>query len=249
VEELQIDRFTCEACAKTYRWKPELAGKRVKCSCGHVMTAPQGPPDDLYDLAPSVEQPKPARPVMAAVSSQPISPVMAYAGTTRNSKSQAIEESIGGSVLKEIYIPAAMVIIGLFLQIGVVSNWHFGNLPMLLPLLGARLGINLVLSFIGVMLVAQLMEVALGAPGPLVLKLVAIALAVPGIATVIGNLIGHDSAFVAMGIATMLETPIGVAMFCWLFNMEIRDAFYCVLVIWIINQWVLTFALAIIFHI
>jgi hypothetical protein len=52
-------RFSCEGCVKTYVWKPELAGRRVKCKCGHVMTVMQAPPepepeldeDALYDLA------------------------------------------------------------------------------------------------------------------------------------------------------------------------------------------------------
>lgn len=52
-------RFSCEGCGKTYAWKPELAGRRVKCKCGHVMTVMQAPPqpepeldeDALYDLA------------------------------------------------------------------------------------------------------------------------------------------------------------------------------------------------------
>src|SRR5436309_3195542 len=36
-------RFTCDVCFKAYRWKPELAGRRVKCACGRVMTAPSAP--------------------------------------------------------------------------------------------------------------------------------------------------------------------------------------------------------------
>src|SRR4051812_2589694 len=56
-------QFTCEGCSKTYTWKPELAGRRVKCKCAHVMTAPaedpalaEAPPEgfeDLYALAES----------------------------------------------------------------------------------------------------------------------------------------------------------------------------------------------------
>lgn len=54
------DQFLCEGCGRSYRWKPELAGKRVKCKCGQVMTAPEllAPAmaeveveEDLYALA------------------------------------------------------------------------------------------------------------------------------------------------------------------------------------------------------
>lgn len=53
-------KFTCEGCRKTYAWKPELAGKKVRCKCGTVMTVPaslapepEAPPalDDMYELA------------------------------------------------------------------------------------------------------------------------------------------------------------------------------------------------------
>lgn len=35
----------CEQCGKRYRWKPELAGRRAKCACGHVIDMPAAPPD------------------------------------------------------------------------------------------------------------------------------------------------------------------------------------------------------------
>src|SRR3954468_2807033 len=65
--------FNCSACKKQYRWKPELAGKKVKCKCGQVMTAPAEPPakepdpDALYDLADDAPpSPKKAAPPAAA---------------------------------------------------------------------------------------------------------------------------------------------------------------------------------------
>jgi hypothetical protein len=39
----QLEQFNCDGCGKSYRWKAELAGKRVKCKCGHTMTVPQPP--------------------------------------------------------------------------------------------------------------------------------------------------------------------------------------------------------------
>jgi hypothetical protein len=29
--------ISCEECGKTYRWKEELAGRKVRCKCGEVM--------------------------------------------------------------------------------------------------------------------------------------------------------------------------------------------------------------------
>lgn len=34
------DMFTCGACSRQFRWKPELAGKRVKCKCGNRIGVP-----------------------------------------------------------------------------------------------------------------------------------------------------------------------------------------------------------------
>ena len=44
-------KFSCDACGKTYTWKPELAGKRVKCKCGQPMSIPAADPaDDAGDF-------------------------------------------------------------------------------------------------------------------------------------------------------------------------------------------------------
>jgi hypothetical protein len=45
----------CPGCQREYPWKPDLAGKRVKCTCGQIMDvpaiAPKAEVDELYDLA------------------------------------------------------------------------------------------------------------------------------------------------------------------------------------------------------
>jgi hypothetical protein len=55
-----VGRFSCGACGKTYAWKPELAGRRVKCKCGQPVSVPADDPatasipegfDDLMALA------------------------------------------------------------------------------------------------------------------------------------------------------------------------------------------------------
>ena len=33
-------RFTCTHCGKEYHWKPQFAGRQVRCLCGQVMVAP-----------------------------------------------------------------------------------------------------------------------------------------------------------------------------------------------------------------
>src|SRR5690348_16638707 len=40
----EVAGFSCGACGKQYRWKPELAGKKVKCKCGTPISVPATPP-------------------------------------------------------------------------------------------------------------------------------------------------------------------------------------------------------------
>jgi hypothetical protein len=48
----------CPLCQRQYAFKSELAGKRVRCKCGQVMTMPQPPPaaEEVYDI---VKEPEP----------------------------------------------------------------------------------------------------------------------------------------------------------------------------------------------
>ena len=49
--------FACGQCGKRYRWKAEIAGRRVRCGCGAAVHVPDAPPaDDAYDLAEDPDQ-------------------------------------------------------------------------------------------------------------------------------------------------------------------------------------------------
>jgi hypothetical protein len=64
-------KFACSSCGKTYTWKPQFAGKKLKCSCGQLMQAPESLDapapelepqlDNLYDVGPEPTKPKPKR--------------------------------------------------------------------------------------------------------------------------------------------------------------------------------------------
>jgi len=73
------EKFKCTGCGKAYSWKPELAGKKVRCKCGQVMAVPQAlvpvakladdtPPvlDDMYELAGDREEKSRRAPQAAA---------------------------------------------------------------------------------------------------------------------------------------------------------------------------------------
>lgn len=300
--ETEIARFVCRGCGRSYRAKPELAGKQVKCGCGQVMTAPlpaeshelEDDPDGLYDLAPdpvnkkkrkqslpesgdtcpsceapliqgailcvqcgfdlqtkktlngeTLEEKPPTKPVVKPPPTIPAAQ-LPYARMPRRNAEPEIEETLGGPVWKEIYIPAALLMLGMFLQWGVSTNWQVAAAPDFLPILGIRVGLNLVLSFVGALALVKLMDLSFGSPGPAILKFAAIALFVPAAAAIVGKWIGYDSAFVAGMSSTLVQTPLGVFLFWWLFGLELTEAFYCVMVIWIVNQWFITFAIALV---
>ncbi|MGD0460958.1 MAG: hypothetical protein ABSB74_00575 [Tepidisphaeraceae bacterium] len=85
-------KIVCTACGRTARYRPELAGKQVKCKCGHIISVPkhpaeahgagdlseplrpeplaaEGASDELYEIR---EEPKPTKPrgVAAPVAAQ-----------------------------------------------------------------------------------------------------------------------------------------------------------------------------------
>lgn len=61
--------FRCNGCGKSFVWKSELAGKKVRCKCGSVLQVPADvrppepaaaapdAPEDMYDLAPEPATP------------------------------------------------------------------------------------------------------------------------------------------------------------------------------------------------
>jgi hypothetical protein len=84
-------QFSCNSCGKTYAWKQQLAGKRVKCKCGAPISVPAKDPalaaappsefDDLYALAegnadvpaapPPIARPAPLAPALAVAGAAP----------------------------------------------------------------------------------------------------------------------------------------------------------------------------------
>jgi hypothetical protein len=320
--ETTTARFPCPACGKSYRWKPELAGRKVKCTCGHVMIAPkdtsgQYVADELIPLAgdepaahsvageqilaastvgaPAIRPssgPKPPNPKPKGSSksgrcpscSTALAPgavlcvacgmnlktgqkmqTAATASTTRSGvaipyagrapekpargKKEEFENELGGSVTREIVIPAVLVVLGLAAQVALVSfqTGKFVSPLTVLPQLGVSLLINIVLSIGGIFLVSKLFDIAFGAIGPTILKVAAICLLTPAICDLIGILVAGNNGFGRMMFSSMLTLAVGATLFRALFDIDFSEALYCVIVIWIVNQWVLMILMGLIF--
>lgn len=44
MEQVMEPKFSCAGCGKTFRWKPEIAGKKAKCGCGTSIMVPANAP-------------------------------------------------------------------------------------------------------------------------------------------------------------------------------------------------------------
>ena len=305
MESVDQGKFSCEKCGKSYKWKPELAGKKVKCKCGQIMAAPAEEPvaaepevdlDGLYELAAEEkkaskrqrEEPvgfrcpachnelaigavlctscgfnvktgsrggagKPA-PITcpgaggggaAAVASSNAVPSVMVGYGTRSSGAPAVEvDYLGDNPIKELGTPTALLLAGVGVLIFQTVGAG-GSFAGALPAIGLNLIINLVFSFIGMFMVMRLFEVSFGAPGPAVIKAAACCILPPAIAGVIGEMVGSDSFFVRMMVSAMLMMPLTYACFYFLFDMDFDEVIYLVVIIWLVNQWVVTFLLSV----
>ena len=56
-------RFSCPSCGKSFRWKPEFAGRSAKCACGAKLVVPaEAPPTSGAADIPLAPEPKPPEP-------------------------------------------------------------------------------------------------------------------------------------------------------------------------------------------
>lgn len=117
------DAIQCPSCGKRYAYKPELAGRKVKCKCGGVITVPQPAPEsaaeeefDFSDYsAASYENEPSAAPAQAAPAQPAPSAAPATAKTT----------SDDGDTWKWWYYVAAGVVMG------PLAFWEYGRLTAL----------------------------------------------------------------------------------------------------------------------
>ena len=302
MESVEQGKFSCDKCGKSYKWKPELAGKKVKCKCGNIMAAPAEEPiaaepeidlNGLYELAaeekkatkrqreepvgfrcpacsselqigavmctacgfnlktgsrgaPKASGGTPVRAAAAPAASSGggvPSPMLGYG--QRNTGAAAVEvDYIGDNPLKEFGVPAGLLIAGVGVLIFQTVG-SSGDFASALPAIGLNLIINLVFSFIGMFMIMKLFEVSFGSPGPAVIKAAACCVLPPAIAGVIGEMVGSDSFFVRMMVSAMLMMPLTYACFYFMFDMDFDEVIYLVVVIWLVNQWVVTFLLSV----
>jgi hypothetical protein len=203
-------RFTCDVCFKAYRWRPELAGRRVKCACGRVMTAPSAPPaeeEELYDLVPD-DEPKRAMKVTAI--EHPVVPIkeapfvpgaaVAYARNEAAIGESRVEQYFPDRV-KDLYIPLALIGAGTIID---VAMYLFaGRASSRASIVGpgaalagalAAVGISMLVQA-GIMLatvfcVAKVRGISFGPVPTAIIKLCGISIGPGAIGSVVGLVLG-----------------------------------------------------------
>ena len=238
-------QFSCESCGKSYRWKPELAGRRAKCKCGAVMLCPATEPgrqeDDLFELAPDVNDHAPPRPVISATHAPIHAPPIAAtaSGVPLQYHSPKSLERASGEPNQLIDLWAPLFLIG-----GAVAGEILAKFietrgdPRGLAgaMFGLTIGIFVGTAFmvVGMWVAAKSRGLVLGSPGTALLKLCAIAIA-PSAAIDLLYIPLKLIPLFGFLIAWVIGFILYFALIGALFELDQDDTWYCVMVIFLVK--------------
>jgi hypothetical protein len=242
--------FQCESCGKSFRWKPELAGKRAKCKCGEVMTCPSKMPideeadDGLMELAPA---PMPARSIARTVISTPAnaSAVMPVAGATSVPRpilsyraEKAAVDKIFPNPVMDLWAPIWVFGIGIGIEIFLLSIGRYAlksraTVPYAAGFLTAFMIFRMVILSAGMYLAAKVRHINLGRFVASILKLLAISIA-PSAAM---DLCGLVTRFIPLGFLGnwLIGFVVYFALIGTFFDLDQEDTWYCVKVLFVLN--------------
>lgn len=202
------EKFSCGGCGRSYLWKPELAGRKVKCKCGHVMSVPQAwapepaADDDaaLYELAEMEFNAAATLPPMV-VAAAPVSPAPAPRKSARPGVAHpaaalgykrgpsAREREITDSLIdmtRDVYAPTGLLVGGLLIYVAYYAlRYNLGATGIAATAFGLGLMTAFKAAFLVgfALVVAGPLGVSFGGLWTAILKLAAIAVFCDGITT------------------------------------------------------------------
>jgi hypothetical protein len=227
-----IPEFECDQCGKRFRWKPDLAGKRVRCTCGSIMTCPAQPPewDALYDLQP--EAPAPQAPTPAKVA-------LAYRAPKEDLAARNDPETI-----KNFYMPMWLLAGGIVIElIAAVFSRHS---VAALSGIGVDVILGTALMLAGLLIAAKFRQIDLGSFWTTAFKLSAISVAPAAVVLLITPIL-NVLPVIPLGSSPLLSLPLGAllglgvqfllyfALLGALFDLDESDTWYCVWVIFLVR--------------
>jgi hypothetical protein len=280
-------QFQCPACAAAYTWKPQYAGRTMRCKCGEVFAAaeahmraaaPQGeaaaprgeavaPEPDPYQIG---DEPPPAagkkttvsvggparraaaRPAAAAEPPEapsdphaiPSSAVAMYARKSRYASDDDRAEPEEGSNLKNVYVPLALLALGLGLRVSqlVFANANRANKwagtgdavaqpgrAVLLAL--CETVISTTIMVCGATVAAMLLDINFGPVGKAGLKLAATAVFAAGVAGWVAVFDQSRHSVGGLVLALHLVVIIYWVALAYLFSLELQETMLTVAII------------------
>ncbi len=196
------EKFSCPSCDKKFAWKDDLAGKPVRCKCGHVFTAERpkqatsapieqsGPEIEAFDLYPEPEplhRPKAATILLPPASEgielpvesgPPVPSTLAgYAGHRRRAAVQE-DDSGGPSKWKDTIVPAILAVLGIIGWVVMTVGFPVTGISpgKALFIASVMIVVNLVSMLLALFAAASLLSVNFGSPTTAILKLAGIAI-------------------------------------------------------------------------
>lgn len=176
---VSTNHFSCDHCGRSFKWKPELAGKRAKCSCGHNLSVPESIEEpDLYDVAETGEPQPTAAPLsrVAAPAFNASSSVLSYGSGRTEEQGRFTFDNLHHKP-RDFYWPSGTLVAG-FLALMVWALVHGGRSPGVLILFSGYITVATVIKtavMIGAaFVIAPLAGVSFGGVWTAVLKLAAI---------------------------------------------------------------------------
>ena len=190
--------FLCPACGARFAWKPDLAGRKVRCKCGTDFAVPFAPGEAgtaAINLAPAgPAAAAPARPAAAVgVPSQ-------YAHNAGLMPKQYTAEpedpSATPSALKDLYVPPVLIVVGAVLRLVQLmflsetggNQWGGAaeaprGFAVAVGLILCETVVTVAVMLGGALLSFRIMDVELGSLGRAAFKLLALAVFAAGTAS------------------------------------------------------------------
>ncbi|HEX4056147.1 MAG TPA: hypothetical protein VHX86_17945 [Tepidisphaeraceae bacterium] len=235
--EGESGHFQCSACGRQFRWKPELAGRDVRCPCGQVLRCPDAPApqEDMYDLAPEAAKPQHPHPP-AAAEPAPANPrvrTLSYQ-TPRKVIPGAAAGPVDTNTLKNQYIPLWLLGGGTAVELIAAFLLHPHDLPMAMMSISVEVIGGTILMLIGVLVAAKIRGIPIGSFWSAVLRLAAISVAPAAVGDLLMP-ITRIIPFIGVLLQWGVQFVLYFALLGVLFDLDQSDTWYCVIVIFIIN--------------
>jgi hypothetical protein len=245
--------FHCPACAAGFHWKPQYAGRKMRCKCGNVFVATE-PAVELEEIASDEDEvvaaPSPAQRVARVEPPTPpgVVPASVAAMYMRKSSRFAAEQDNSepeeGSNVKNIYVPLLLLALGIGLRVSqlIYTSGNRGNKwagttevvahpgkAVLLVLCEMVIGTGVMVC--GAAVAAMLLNINFGPVAKAGLKLCATAVFATGVAGWVTVFDTDRFSITGMAVALHLVIIIYWIALAYFFSLELQETMLTVAII------------------